>query len=181
MIVAPYTPDIGTSWELVGALQNLSLESGLEAMPQQQTERTPVTSASVLNGDMGAHQFIATYPFASRSSFAPTSSYVLDRFPTMGHVAHCPPIAATYPYMGSIYQTPPSPALTAQHTYSPSRPLAEFGRPDARRQNAARVNRSYHSTANHHNHVEISRIREGIDVRTTVCCMVASLPFKTHC
>ena len=42
-------------------------------------------------------------------------------------------------------------------------------RADARRQNAQRVNRSpYFNAAGNHNHVEISRIRDGIDVRTTV-------------
>jgi hypothetical protein len=47
--------------------------------------------------------------------------------------------------------------------------MHNFGRHDGRRQNAMRVNRSpYYSAAGHHNHVDVNRIREGIDVRTTV-------------
>ncbi|KAH8910169.1 hypothetical protein BR93DRAFT_935820 [Coniochaeta sp. PMI_546] len=52
-----------------------------------------------------------------------------------------------------------------------------FIRPDARRQNAQRVTRSpYYNAAGSHNHVEISRIRDGIDVRTTI--MLRNIPNK---
>ncbi|KAI1769594.1 RNA recognition motif 2-domain-containing protein [Hypoxylon sp. FL1150] len=50
-------------------------------------------------------------------------------------------------------------------------------RTDGRRQNAIRVNRSpYYNATNHHNHVDINRIREGIDVRTTI--MLRNIPNK---
>lgn len=39
----------------------------------------------------------------------------------------------------------------------------------SRRQNATRVSRSpYYQQTNSHNHVDVNRIREGTDVRTTV-------------
>lgn len=52
------------------------------------------------------------------------------------------------------------------------RQFQHYGRPDNRRQNAMRVSRSpYYNAANHHNHVDVGRIREGTDVRTTVSCI----------
>ncbi|OTA93327.1 hypothetical protein M434DRAFT_31100 [Hypoxylon sp. CO27-5] len=46
-----------------------------------------------------------------------------------------------------------------------------------RRQNAMRISRSpYYNAANHHNHVDVSRIRDGIDVRTTI--MLRNIPNK---
>ncbi|CCF42833.1 hypothetical protein CH063_02934 [Colletotrichum higginsianum] len=50
-------------------------------------------------------------------------------------------------------------------------------RGEPRRQNAARVNRSpYYNVASHHNHVDVNRIREGTDVRTTI--MLRNIPNK---
>ncbi|KAI1393851.1 RNA recognition motif 2-domain-containing protein [Hypoxylon trugodes] len=57
------------------------------------------------------------------------------------------------------------------------RQFQSLGRPDGRRQNAMRVSRSpYYNVANHHNHVDIGRIRDGIDVRTTI--MLRNIPNK---
>jgi hypothetical protein len=98
--------------------------------------------------------------------------YMLDSFLPPAQTSSSSPLTPftpQYPIFGTLYQTPPSPALTAQNNYSPSRTFSGADRADARRQNAMRVSRSaYHSTATHHNHVDITRIRDGIDVRTTV-------------
>ncbi|KAI0840640.1 RNA recognition motif 2-domain-containing protein [Hypoxylon sp. FL0890] len=57
------------------------------------------------------------------------------------------------------------------------RQFQHYGRPDSRRQNAMRISRSpYYNAANHHNHVDVNRIREGIDVRTTI--MLRNIPNK---
>jgi hypothetical protein len=49
-------------------------------------------------------------------------------------------------------------------------------RADGRRHNAMRIARSHAYNPNSsHNHVEVNRIREGIDVRTTVCCLFLSV------
>ncbi|KAG5931745.1 hypothetical protein E4U53_001634 [Claviceps sorghi] len=57
---------------------------------------------------------------------------------------------------------------TPENNYSPSRAIPGFLRSDGRRQNATRVSKVASSgAANHHNYVDISRIRDGIDVRTT--------------
>lgn len=58
--------------------------------------------------------------------------------------------------------------------------MSGYGRPDARRQHAARVNRSpHHNATGHHNHVDIQRIREGIDVRTTVSQLLRAQKLRT--
>ncbi|KAI0115002.1 RNA recognition motif 2-domain-containing protein [Daldinia grandis] len=75
-----------------------------------------------------------------------------------------------------------SPTLSHQSSFLSTelitpRQFQHFGRPDSRRQNAMRVARSpYYNPANHHNHVDVSRIRDGIDVRTTI--MLRNIPNK---
>lgn len=82
------------------------------------------------------------------------------------------PMPGGMPVMGPIY-TPPSTPMTMQSDYMSPRALAAYGRPDGRRQNAMRVNRSpFHVTGSHHNQVDVDRIRQGIDVRTTVSSCV---------
>ena len=102
---------------------------------------------------------LACLPSKSVSSSSPS---------TMNTVASVAPISPQYPILGAAYRTPPSPALTSHQSASPSRALTTFNRPDYRRNTATRVAKSYHNASGHHNHVETSRIREGIDVRTTV-------------
>ncbi|KAG6042023.1 hypothetical protein E4U41_007120 [Claviceps citrina] len=83
----------------------------------------------------------------------------------------------TLPSRCPLYCAPPSPALTAQNNYSPSRAVPGFLRSDGRRQNATRVSKvASNGAANHHNYVDIGRIRDGIDVRTTI--MLRNIPNK---
>jgi len=116
------------------------------------------------------HQQIAMYPVVYSPIQAPTR-YVLDQTPTRSQsippMAPLTPLSSGMSVMGSIY-TPPATPMTLSSEYSP-RSMQQYGRPDSRRQNAMRVNRSpYYNAAGHHNHVDVNRIREGIDVRTTV-------------
>ncbi|KAI1094580.1 RNA recognition motif 2-domain-containing protein [Rostrohypoxylon terebratum] len=77
-----------------------------------------------------------------------------------------------------------SPAVSPQSSLVPSdlltpRQFQHYGRPDGRRQNAMRIQRSpYYNSANHHNHVDINRIQDGIDVRTTI--MLRNIPNKVN-
>ncbi|KAI0901799.1 RNA recognition motif 2-domain-containing protein [Annulohypoxylon nitens] len=77
-----------------------------------------------------------------------------------------------------------SPAVSPQSSLVPSdlltpRQFQSYGRPDGRRQHAMRIQRSpYYNSANHHNHVDINRIQDGIDVRTTI--MLRNIPNKVH-
>src|SRR5690606_25256042 len=109
------------------------------------------------------------YPLMFQAPFSPGMPYVVDGLANTGQTSPITPASPGYSTMGPFYQTPPSPALTSHNNQSPSRALSSYGRPDVRRQNATRINRSpHHNATSHHNHVDIHRIREGTDVRTTV-------------
>lgn len=97
--------------------------------------------------------------------------FLFDGVPQAGQIGHVTPFTPSFPISRPVYHAPPSPALTVHTEFSSPRAMPCYGRIDARRQNAARITRSpYHTAATHHNHVDISRIRDGIDVRTTVSC-----------
>lgn len=166
----PFHPDDVSAYELAEALEDISVS-------KKTTEQTQYSKASGLatrqgSHDMRVHAPLAMYPFMLHSPFAPNMPYTMDSYVPAGQATAVNPVTAfatPYPVFGSPYQTPPSPALTAQNNFSPSRQVSGTMRPDARRQNAMRVNRSaYHNVSTHHNHVDILRIRDGIDVRTTV-------------
>lgn len=99
--------------------------------------------------------------------FSVPTTYTLNRIPTQS-----PPSSSIqgYPCVTPIYSSPQSPVvLSPQQDFTSPRQLQGFSRPDNRRQNATRVHRSsYYNVAGHHNHVDVNRIREGTDVRTTV-------------
>lgn len=119
------------------------------------------------------------YPLLFQAPFSPGMTYFVDGLPNQ--TSPMTPISPGHPALGSLYQTPPSPALTSQNNQSPSRMLSNYGRPEARRQNATRISRSpHHNAAGHHNHVDINRIREGIDVRTTVSPPAPTTAFADH-
>ena len=165
--------------DLAEAFHGLSFGKRHDGLDQQQGARESTTPRPAAPCDMRIHPPFAMYPLMFQSPFTAGMPYMLDSFvPAGSHGPITPmaPISPSYPVVGTLYHTPPSPALTAQNSYSPSKPLSGFGRADARRQNAMRISRSpYHNVANHHNHVDINRIRDGIDVRTTVR-LIPALP-----
>lgn len=109
------------------------------------------------------------------------SRFVLDQTPTRGqgvsHMAPMTPISGGMPIMAPLYNTTPPATPMAMHgDFTSPRTIQTYGRMDGRldgrRQNAMRVNRSpFFNNAGHHNHVDVNRIRDGIDVRTTVCLL----------
>ncbi|TLD28944.1 hypothetical protein PspLS_03853 [Pyricularia sp. CBS 133598] len=107
--------------------------------------------------------------------FSVPTPYTLNRIP-----AQSPPSSSIqgYPCVTPIYSSPQSPVvLSPQQELTSPRQLQGFSRPDNRRQNATRVHRSsYYNVAGHHNHVDVNRIREGTDVRTTI--MLRNIPNK---
>lgn len=108
-----------------------------------------------------------SHPLMYHNPTPASTHYLVDPF--ISHPPapyHLPSNLTTF---APLYQpTSPGPLVPYQPGYSTPKSLG-FTRPDARRQNAQRVNRSpYYNAAGNHNHVEISRIRDGIDVRTTV-------------
>lgn len=86
--------------------------------------------------------------------------------PQHGQMARVPP-GGHYHLMGPGY--PPTPARTLHSNFSPMRGGHGQGRFQVSRFNPPRMHRSgFQSNSSHHNHVDIERIREGTDVRTTV-------------
>ncbi|KAL2202523.1 hypothetical protein CC79DRAFT_1159570 [Sarocladium strictum] len=122
------------------------------------------------------------YPCVFPPQFTATSPYVMDRFNgspqsvPMGPLSPLTPMTPGYRIFRSMYHSPPSPALTSQHSSSPSRSASGYIGSDGRRQNTTRVTRASHGTGSHHNHVDTARISEGIDVRTTI--MLRNIPNK---
>ncbi|KAI1265087.1 RNA recognition motif 2-domain-containing protein [Xylariaceae sp. FL1019] len=95
--------------------------------------------------------------------------YLLDHLPSRPHAAAFSP--GGYPMMSPLGPRP-SP-YTSRDLVTQRQLQQSFNR----RQNATRVNRSpYYQQSNSHNHVDISRIEEGTDVRTTI--MLRNIPNK---
>ncbi|OIW33953.1 hypothetical protein CONLIGDRAFT_570335 [Coniochaeta ligniaria NRRL 30616] len=115
------------------------------------------------------------HPLMYHNQTPASTHYLVDPFASHPPTPyHLPTNLTTF---SPLYQpTSPGPLVSYQPGYSTPKSLG-FNRPDARRQNAQRVNRSpYYNAAGNHNHVEISRIRDGIDVRTTI--MLRNIPNK---
>lgn len=171
--MSPQPPEPVFDSSITNAFQEFSIAKDVSDVNENQIPPMPAAPQSVIPQEPRTRQSFAMYPLIFPSSFAPAIPYVTDSFFSSGYTTPVNPmnqISPSYSMTNSLYQTPPSPALTAQQGYSPSRPLSVYMGTDPRRQNATRINRSsYHNVTSHHNHVDISRIRDGIDVRTTVC------------
>ncbi|KAK7409045.1 hypothetical protein QQX98_008806 [Neonectria punicea] len=171
LTVTPPNPKTPSTCEITTALQDISLARAPGDSYQQQG-----TGSRVVSG-INAQQQFPIYPFMIQSPLAPSMPYVLERVPPASQMGGMGPMTPSYSMINPMYQTPPSPALTVHNDFSPSRATSSYSRIDARRQNATRITRSpYHSAASHHNHVDIGRIRDGIDVRTTI--MLRNIPNK---
>ncbi|OAR00361.1 hypothetical protein LLEC1_00295 [Akanthomyces lecanii] len=123
---------------------------------------------------------VAMYPVIAQQSYTPSLPYLMNPFiagaPGAEVATLSAPISPSYQRVSASYRKPPSPALTVHNGFSPSRSSSAYSRLD-RRQHAARVNRNaFQSPSSHHNHVDVHRIREGIDVRTTI--MLRNIPNK---
>lgn len=166
-----YPEPLRSEPDLVSLFQELHATStGSETKVHQ---REPgIKHAQEVTAHVG--QGLPMYPFIFPPQYATGSPYILDRFSgTTQAVPWAPlspltPMTPGYRMIRSIYHSPPSPALTSQHSSSPSRTAPGYMGSDGRRQNATRVMRANQSAGSHHNHVDTARIREGIDVRTTV-------------
>lgn len=176
LFASAYNSDALSASGITDAMGDMTVSKRTDDPGQQRlgsvSPNSNSNSSQVGQGDAHYNAPVAMYPFMFQTPFTPAVPYMLDSFlPPVQTSSGSPltPFTPQYPVFGTLYQTPPSPALTAQNNYSPSRTFSGADRADARRQNAMRVSRStYHSTATHHNHVDITRIRDGIDVRTTV-------------
>jgi len=111
------------------------------------------------------HPPLAMYPIIYHPQLASAVPYILGHGPLNSSQA----ASSSVPH--GVASFPRTPHPDYQYETSPQSILPGFDGPDGRRRNAYRANRRpYNGAANHHNHVEVSRIRDGIDVRTTVSC-----------
>ena len=91
--------------------------------------------------------------------------YVYDGMQPRSHTGIAP--SSNYSLVSPM--TSPSPSFTSGDFMTPRQFQPPLGRGDGRRHNAMRIARSsFYNQNTHHNHVDINRIREGTDVRTTV-------------
>ena len=113
----------------------------------------------------------ALIPMVYGGQYTAVPLFISQQTPPRSHSATSS--STSVPLAGQMYpQLASTPHIrSAHHEFSSPRPSHSY-RPDGRRQNATRINRgpsNYYNQAGHHNHVDVNRIREGIDVRTTVC------------
>lgn len=101
-----------------------------------------------------------------------TPPYMLDHMQSRSHNAIMP--SSNYSLVSPMMS--PSTSLASSDFMTP-RQFQPTGRGDSRRNNAMRVARtSFYNPTTHHNHVDVNRIREGTDVRTTI--MLRNIPNK---
>lgn len=128
--------------------------------------------SSTTTSEERVKQPLTMYPLMFQSPLLANVPYLLDT-PAPGcstsTISPMRTLTPSFPVLGPVYHAPPSPALTVQNSFSPCRRIPGYLKTDGRRQNATRITRSAHlSLTNNHNFVDVMRIREGIDVRTTV-------------
>ncbi|KAK1979498.1 RNA recognition domain-containing protein 2 [Colletotrichum cereale] len=155
--------------DLTNTLQTLALSK-----PAPQMHLVP-HSASISGPNSHYSPFgiqvppFAMWPILCQPQFQPHGPYLLNdgqRLPPPPAISS----PAGYHFSGPLFSQ-------SSYTASPTSPMSPSARNESRRQNAARVNRSpYYNVASHHNHVDVNRIREGIDVRTTI--MLRNIPNK---
>ncbi|KAJ6439979.1 meiosis protein MEI2 [Purpureocillium lavendulum] len=155
IILSAYDTDTEAVTDLTGALQGISLQRAPQGPAKHLAGVGSAFSRYQTPADIRVQPPFAMYPLVFPSPFAANLPYMLEPLLPVsepGPVTPMPPVSPSYPVLGQLYHTPPSPALTT-HNGSP-----------------------YHNVASHHNHVDISRIRDGIDVRTTI--MLRNIPNK---
>lgn len=163
-------PDMTTQFD------NMSVYGSQQTM---QSLETPLMSSVGLNGLAQIPKWpdvwglgpqspqLVPSPYHNLLSRGTTPALSSTGFSTMS------PVSSTLSTMRSF-----SPPLSGSMNFSRSGfPSPRFQRLDCRRQNATRVNRNHFSPPGpHHNHVDINKIREGTDVRTTI--MLRNIPNK---
>ncbi|KAI3547220.1 RNA recognition domain-containing protein 2 [Colletotrichum abscissum] len=158
--------------DLTSALHALSLSNQANSMPlMPQGVSIPVPGSPYPPLGIQVSP-LAMWPILCQPQFQPGTAYVLNDGQRLS-----PPTStsdsARYQFTNHLFSQP-SPSMPMMGSMSPGT------RAEPRRQNAARVNRSpYYNVASHHNHVDVNRIREGTDVRTTVSDVLVLLDTQT--
>ncbi|KAH9906439.1 RNA recognition motif 2-domain-containing protein [Xylariomycetidae sp. FL2044] len=170
-VVSPARTTV-TASDLANDLQQLSLSrSPSVASPMRNSFMTPPGRTHNLPSTPSYGMVPVVY---QRVPISPP--YVLDHMPARGH--NMAMAAGNYSVVSPM--TSPGSLLTPEYMapeYITPRHFHGYSRLDGRRQNAMRVQRGPHHNANNtHNQVDVNRIREGADVRTTI--MLRNIPNK---
>ncbi|KAK3322173.1 RNA recognition motif 2-domain-containing protein [Apodospora peruviana] len=171
-----YGPPRAPMNDFANMFQNMSLSK----TPQPPRTIVPVGRHHESPLPFVPQQQVAMYPVLYQTIQGPPR-YLVDQTPTRRPNVNPPtpltPLSPGHMQIMSPIFSPPATPMTMQSEFTSPRSVQPYGRPDSRRQNAMRVSRSpYYNAAGHHNHVDVSRIREGIDVRTTI--MLRNIPNK---
>jgi hypothetical protein len=164
---------VSSATDLVGDLQRMSLVRPQSALPAVPTTYlgTPTRSSHAPGYQVQSPYSVLPVVYHSMPM---TPSYMID--PVSPRTAsHSPMVSpSNYSWVGPMYQQP----SMVNAEYMTPRQFANH-RYDSRRQHATRVHRSpyhHHNVSSQHNQVDVGRIRDGIDVRTTI--MLRNIPNK---
>ncbi|GAP89639.1 putative meiosis protein mei2 [Rosellinia necatrix] len=164
-VISPTRTSTASS-DIAHDLQRLTMSRSQSTVPTLNNAstilRTPIRSPAL--------QVQPTYgmlPIVYHGIPMATPPYVFDSLPSRPHTAAFS--SAAYPFLSP---------MTSRNAYIPRDMVVPRPFPGLnRRQNATRVSRSpYFQPTNSHNHVDVNRIREGTDVRTTI--MLRNIPNK---
>lgn len=166
------------------SLHDLNLSKAMQAMRAMSLQAPMAQMTSPQYSPLGfqmQQQPLPLWPVICQPQAQPSMSYVLDSN------RHSPATTANSPSQFGSYQlmSPLVPCTGRMgqlgDDYTQPRSMSGFNRADSRRHHAARVNRSsLYNAASHHNHVDVGRIREGTDVRTTVSSTNTSVSLKAR-
>ncbi|KAI1122901.1 RNA recognition motif 2-domain-containing protein [Nemania abortiva] len=152
--------------DIVHDLQRLSMSQSQSTVPALNNTNT-LLSTPIRSPALQVHPTYGMLPIVYHSIPMATPPYVFDNMPSRSHSAAFS--SAAYPFINP---------MAPRSAYIPRDMMVPRGLPGLnRRQNATRVSRSpYYQQTNSHNHVDVNRIREGTDVRTTI--MLRNIPNK---
>ncbi|KAI1082352.1 RNA recognition motif 2-domain-containing protein [Whalleya microplaca] len=165
-IISPIR-NTGTTPDLVGGFQRMSIARPHSVVPAMSNALVSTPARSTASSGFQVQPPYGMMPVLYQGM--PVSPpYMLDQPP---HRSHSAMLSSSNYSLASPVMPQPSPYMSAD--YMTPRQFQNYGR----RSNAVRITRSgYCNAANHHNHVDVSRIREGTDVRTTI--MLRNIPNK---
>ncbi|KAI8947178.1 RNA recognition motif 2-domain-containing protein [Xylaria longipes] len=155
-----------TGSDIVQDLQRLSMSRSQSTVPALNNANT-LLSTPVRSSGLQMQPTYGMLPILYHGIPMTTPPYVFDNLPPRSHATAFS--SAAYPFISPV---------APRSAYVPRDMIVPRQYPGLnRRQNASRVSRTpYFQQTNSHNHVDVNRITEGTDVRTTI--MLRNIPNK---
>lgn len=173
---SPMNPNTGV-FDITTGLENVSLVGLQQPLTPMQPIGPPLMPSTFSTPGQSPQWHMVPWVYAHHTPQATSTPFpnIMSRgpstpAPSSSGFATMSPMGSDVSMMTpfSSHQSPAS-VRPYHHDYSGHRLSHGHYRSDGRRQNATRINRGYFSPPGpHHNHVDIQKIREGTDVRTTV-------------